>query len=296
MDLSEYRWPIIIGIVIVVMIIVLIFIVIIYRSRNLLFNTRPVDKLVSPELKHSNIMISTPSGRVNAWWFNNHAGAKTILFCHGNAGNIGDLVPFIYLCDKLGVNLVLFDYSSYGMSSGQASQATVKENAVYVYQYLLDHNIPEDDIIVWGMSLGGAVAAYLAATFNPSYLILMSTFASLDNLADGKELIRTIILMTGEDMLDTNSLIASIKCPILILHSKEDKFISYANAQKLYQTCVDTKGPCQCTLIDIQGGHSSPVITIDTLASINEVIGLDNKNVALVGNYLDQLSHLQVTV
>ena len=107
-----------------------------------------------------------------------------MLFFHGNAGNISQRINYLSMFKRLGYNTLLFDYRGYGQSSGVPSESGTYLDAQAGWRYLTEiQNISPERIILFGESLGGAVAAWLAAREKPGLLVLASTFTSVPNLA-----------------------------------------------------------------------------------------------------------------
>jgi len=141
--------------------------------------------------KSSYFRLSPATIYINAWWFNNHPGAKTVLFCHGNSGNISHRDYVIEICDKFGLNLFLFDYQGFGRSDGYPSTTKILNDGAAAYNFMRNFlEIPPEQIIVWGESLGGAVATHVASIYpnEHSRLLLMATFSSLDDVIFYKDL------------------------------------------------------------------------------------------------------------
>lgn len=198
--------------------------------------------------------------------------SKTVLFCHGNAGNITHRNYMIRLCSLAQVNLVLFDYEGYGKSSGSPSTYRILENGQTVLRWV-QTRIPEDQLIIWGESLGGSVASYLASSCNCFRLVLFATFASLDDLAFGvsrpwywdicSSLFRTIV-----NPLPTKNWLANVKCPTVILHSPNDEVIPYEHAQYL----AKSNG---ASLLTIAGGHSTPIVSTEILEELFQFCNIE---------------------
>jgi pimeloyl-ACP methyl ester carboxylesterase len=274
-----------IGVVVIVVVIVLAFLVLILLAllNGILFY--PVQEHIwEPPHNYQALKIDN---RISAWHFNNHSGSKTVLFCHGNAGNISHRDYVIELCHRHQLNLLIFDYSGFGQSSGYPSQRQICRDGETAYAYLLAQPFRQadgttrpmtpDDLIIWGESLGGAVAAYVASRHPCSRLILMSTFSSLDDIVWHQEtgiFARAMVYILSKitDMLSTKYRISSIKCPIAIVHSTQDDLIPYTNAISLYNAIShDYK-----ILIPIQGGHSTPDISPEQLKELLSFCHLQN--------------------
>ena len=121
--------------------------------------------------------------------------------------------------------------------------------------------LPPENVIVWGESLGGAVATHVASRNPCSHLILMCTFASIpdvithSNLHWAKPLVPIISCFT--ETLQSKDKIKQVSCPVVILHSQEDEIIPFANSQILYNNIAHGRKK----FIEIEGGHANPKIS-----------------------------------
>jgi len=249
--------PTLLMILIIVLVIVGYLFFLVYASQEFVFN--PKKKFIYyPELKHRDIMIDD---RLSAWYFDNYPNRKTILFCHGNYGNISYSDFLVDICHKNRINLLIFDYSGYGKSPGYPTQRQICEDGEKAYQYLRQTLSPED-IIIWGMSLGGAVATHIASRHPCSHLILMSTFSSLDGIILDSKInpwlnfyARVVAYII--DTLPSHQKIEKVKCPIIIMHSPDDELIPISNGYRLYEKVSHQAKK----FITIGGKHASPIIT-----------------------------------
>ncbi len=263
----------------IILVILLIFLLLV-----LLFIRVTTDKLIfmprgrrlwepdTKEYPHNKIMIEN---RLSAWHFNRNQKNRTILFCHGNYGNISDLDFIVELCSHYHVNLLVFDYSGYGESHGHPSQKAVNEDGVIAYNYLLECGVEPEDIILWGYSLGGAVATYVATQVPVFCLILMSTFSSLDDVIGDREISPLLIYLARGltyvvDNMESKSRIPDVKCPIYILHSRDDELIPYTNAVRLYQSIKGKK-----KFYEIGGSHIGPDLSKEIIIDLFKQCGVD---------------------
>lgn len=241
-------------------------------------------------LPHKKVMID---GRLSAWHFNNYPGNKTILFCHGNYGNISYNDFVIELCDHQKLNLLIFDYSGYGRSHGLPNQKVVPADGERAYAYLR-RSLEPDEIIIWGMSLGGAVAIYVASR-NPCHsLIAMSTFSSLDDIAVDGKMIPFAPLVFGTvgaivDKMPSKERIRHVKCPIIVMHSRDDEFIPFSNAERLFN---NISHPCK-KFIEIGGGHASPIISDEILKDLFTFCCIDATHCHLSKEVLESLRNIK---
>ena len=174
-------------------------------------------------------------------WYVPGTRPETLLWFHGNAGNISHRLDNLRLIhDHLGTNVFLFDYRQYGRSDGVASEEGLYADARGALAYLHGRSdIRPERIIYFGRSLGSAVALDLATTAAPCGLILESPFLSV------REMARTIlpgplanIVPTG---FDNRSKIAQIRCPLLFIHGDRDEIVPYAQGRQLFETASPPK-------------------------------------------------------
>jgi predicted alpha/beta-fold hydrolase len=199
----------------------------------------------------------------------------TILFCHGNSGNVSNRNYMIELCKMSNINLVLFDYSGYGKSKGDPRTRKILKDGEKVLNWTLQ-KVPEDKLIIWGESLGGSVASYLASHNKCSKLILFATFASLNHLAfeDDKNnpwWKRCVLsfLNIFVHPLPTKEWVGETKVPTLIVHSKDDELISIRHARMM-----ENIDPKRIKLMEIQGGHGTPKMCKNEIKKLFEFCGV----------------------
>ena len=211
---------------------------------------------------------------VHGWHFNQFPGHDTVMFCHGNSGNIAHRSYIIDICKKFELNLFLFDYRGYGKSSGEPCKYNLKKDGEAVYKYLtLYCSIRSKNIIVWGESLGGFVAIWVASKYTCKCLILLSTFSGLDDalnnyfekgLAKSLAYGYTSLVSMRYDIMPSRNYIRKVRCPVAILHSKDDDLIPYRCA-KINHDSISHKNKI---LLTIKGGHSSPDISVENMSEL----------------------------
>jgi uncharacterized protein len=190
-------------------------------------------------------------------WFIPAAPARgVILFCHGNAGNISHRLESIQLFHQLGMSTFIFDYRGYGRSQGRPSEAGTYRDAEAAWRYLLNgQNIPASRIVLFGRSLGGAVAAWLAQYITPAGLILESTFTSIPDL--GAEVYPFLpVRRMSRFHYNTGDYVGRVHCPLLIVHSRDDEMISVAHGRRLFNAAGEPK-----EWLEIRGSHNDGFLT-----------------------------------
>jgi hypothetical protein len=206
-------------------------------------------------MSYDDVSIKTDDGETLHGWIIPHENARsTLLYFHGNAGNIADRVESIQLLNSIGLNIFIIDYRGYGQSTGTPSERGTYRDARAAWDFLTSaQNIPAENIVIYGRSLGGAIAVDLAMHTNPAALILGSTFTRAKDMA--KNLIPYV--PTGFLLsIRYNSLrkIKKILCPVLITHSKEDDLIPFSMGKRLYQEAREPK-----RFVELHGGHNDNI-------------------------------------
>ncbi|WP_028575184.1 alpha/beta hydrolase [Desulfonatronovibrio hydrogenovorans] len=199
------------------------------------------------------VYIDSRNGnRVHAWFIPAAQERAVVLFCHGNAGNISHRLQTISYLHSLDVSVLIFDYQGYGRSSGKPSEINTYADARAAWDYLVGtRRIDPDRIFIFGRSLGGAVAADLAAKTDPAGVILESTFTSVIDL--GSELFRFLpVRLLSRFEYNTLDKLRNISAPTLIIHSPDDEIIPHSHGQRLYESATEPKH-----FQEIRGGHNT---------------------------------------
>ena len=176
---------------------------------------------------------SSSDAFVHGWYVPYEASTYTVLFCHGNAGNIADRLELIKVLHSAGLSVFIFDYAGYGQSTGKPSEQQTYEDARAAWDYLtVTRKIEAERIIILGRSLGGGVATQLAVTEKPAGVVLESTFTSIPDI--GARLYPWLpVRWLSRVSYDNLARMSEIRVPILIMHSRDDEVIPYSHAQSL---------------------------------------------------------------
>lgn len=189
--------------------------------------------------------------RLNGWYIVNNKAKFTIIFCHGNAGNISHRLEKILIFYNLGLNIFVFDYRGYGKSQGIPSELGLYEDAHAAYNYLTkERKISKDDIIFYGESIGGAVAIDLAQKVNIGALITEETLSSIKDMA--KMAFPFIPHLIFSSRFDSISKIKGVTCPKLIVHSIDDEIVPFHLGERLFNAASAPK-----KFLEIRGGHNT---------------------------------------
>jgi fermentation-respiration switch protein FrsA (DUF1100 family) len=203
-------------------------------------------------LPYESVDFETQDGvRLSGWWLPACNQRGVVLFCHGNAGNISHRLDSLLIFNKLGLSTFIFDYRGYGKSDGRPSERGTYLDAEAAWHYLVrTRKIPPKYIIISGRSLGGSIAAWLAQDHHPRMLIVESSFTSLRDMV--KDRFRWVPAgLVRNYQYDTRQYLHNTRCPVLIIHSRDDELIPFRQGQELYEAA---KGPKE--FIQMSGSHN----------------------------------------
>jgi len=226
-------------------------------------------------LAFEDLTLPTPDGGVINAWFVPAADARaTVLFCHGNAGNISHRLDTLGLLNGLGLNVLIFDYRGYGRSPGRPSERGAVLDALGAWGHLVgERGLPPAKIVVMGRSLGSAVAVQLAAGTAPAALIIESAFTSVPDL--GRVHYPFLPRFLARIRFDSLSRMGGLACPVLVAHSPEDEIIPYAMGRRLFEAAPEPK-----RFLAMRGDHNAGFLLTGALyvdrldAFLREVVGL----------------------
>ncbi|MDW7773240.1 MAG: alpha/beta hydrolase [Desulfobulbaceae bacterium] len=203
-------------------------------------------------LDYESVAITTGDNiRLHGWFIRAREEKGTLLFFHGNAGNISHRLDSIRIFTSLGLSVLIIDYRGYGQSQGKISEKGTYLDAEAAWRYLTEEKkIVPQEIILFGRSLGGAIAAVLAAKHPPGGLILESVFTSVPEMAARYYPVFPVRLL-ARFRYDTRTALASVFCPVLIIHSPDDEIIPFENGRILFETAREPK-----FFLEIRGSHN----------------------------------------
>ena len=203
-------------------------------------------------LQYEDVTLKSADGtHLHGWYIPYAETDRVLLFFHGNAGNMSHRGESVEIFHRLGLNIFIFDYRGYGQSEGKPSESGIYADARAAWHYLTDtKGIKKENITLFGRSLGGAVAAKLAAEVQPGTLILESTFSS------AKEMANTVLpvmshLVPLRFEFKTVEYIKQVSSPVLIVHSPDDEIIPYRLGENVFQAANEPK-----SFLKLQGDHN----------------------------------------
>jgi hypothetical protein len=186
-------------------------------------------------------LLTADGVRINAFYRSNPASKQVLLWFHGNAENIGYDLDHMRLLAKLGVNILGVDYRGYGKSEGKPDEAGVYQDAYAAYDYLIEQrHFRAKDIIIYGHSLGGAVAVNLASRRPCGGLIVQSSFTNARAMAR-RVLLIPLLEYVVKSRFDSLRKIRDVRAPILIVHGTRDEVVPYPMGQQLFAAAPEPK-------------------------------------------------------
>ena len=204
------------------------------------------------ELAYESVTLVTSDNiQLDAWFVPAPQERGIILFCHGNAGNISHRLNSLLLFHKLGFSTLIFDYRGYGRSQGSPSETGTYLDAMAAWDYLIqERSAVPSRIIVFGRSLGAAVAVHQSTLHSPGALILESSFTSVPDLAAE---LYPFLPARWLSRLDYNvqQQLQAVSCPVLVVHSRNDEIIPFRHGQILYAVANEPK-----QFLELHGSHN----------------------------------------
>jgi fermentation-respiration switch protein FrsA (DUF1100 family) len=207
-------------------------------------------------MDYEQLAMATPDGeKLDTWFVPAQHAHGVVLFLHGNAGNLSHRMDSIAMFHRLGYAVLIFDYRGYGRSSGKPSEAGLHLDAETAWAYLTRaRGIAPNSIILFGESLGGALAAHLAMRERPGALALSSVLTSVPDLA--ADLYPWLpARWLARLRYDTRAALARADCPVLVAHSPDDEIIPFRHGQELYVAASEPK-----VFLTLAGGHNDGFI------------------------------------
>ncbi len=201
---------------------------------------------------YDDVSLETADGiSLHGWYVYAPESRGTVLFMHGNAGNISHRLDSIAIFCDLGFDTFIFDYRGYGQSEGKPSEKGTYRDAEAAWQYLVDERGQDaETIVIFGRSIGGAIAAWLAARRKAAALIVESSFTSAVDMAAHLYPFMPVRLISRLKYPVIEH-VARAESPVLIVHSRNDEIIPFAMGKALYEAA-----PVPKSFLELSGDHN----------------------------------------
>jgi fermentation-respiration switch protein FrsA (DUF1100 family) len=199
------------------------------------------------------VCLTTADGlNLHSWYFPaSRADAPVVLFLHGNAGDIGNHLPFARFLIDAGYGVLALEYRGYGGNPGSPSEAGLSDDARAAFAFLKSQDIPDSRVVLLGESLGTGVAVTMAAEHPVAALVLRSPYTSIPDVAasafwylPARWLVR--------DRFDSLAKIGLNKAPLFVFHGAGDTLIPISLGRELFDAAPEPK-----TWLTVDGvGHN----------------------------------------
>lgn len=203
-------------------------------------------------LDFESVQFTTDDGvKLHGWYVPAEEPRGVVLFFHGNAGNISHRLETIWILNQLTLSTLIFDYRGYGQSEGTTDEEGTYRDGQAGWRYLTEERgIAANDIVIFGRSLGAAIAAHTAKQNAPGAVILESAFTSAPDMAaylypwlPARQLARI--------RYPTDAYVQDIKSPLLVIHSPDDELIPFRQGQEIFALASRPK-----QFLQIRGSHN----------------------------------------
>jgi fermentation-respiration switch protein FrsA (DUF1100 family) len=218
----------------------------------------PTSEMVqTPEsagLVAEDLWVNTDDGiRIHGWYFPNKQASNVIVLSHGNAGNISYRLDIAETLLQTGASVYMYDYRGFGKSEGSPTEDGLYMDIMAVIDGLVDiKGYREDQIIMYGRSLGGAVASYAAANRNLGGLVIDSAFKNL------RAMVRDVYPFVPSRLaayeFPTEEYLMMMKdrvYPVMVMHSPGDEIVGVHHGEYLYSVLDEPK-----QFVELRGGHN----------------------------------------
>jgi uncharacterized protein len=186
--------------------------------------------------------------RLHGWHAVAPEGAPTLVWSHGNAGNIAGRAPVLHALAVRGLGVLAYDYRGYGRSGGTPSEAGVYRDVEAAYDSLA---LPGARIVAFGESLGGAVSIHLATVRPCAAVVVVSTFTTMRDVARFHYGVAGLLAGSGFDSLRR---VRGVHIPLLVAHGDEDEVVPYALGEALFAAAGEPK-----RFLHLPGAHHNDV-------------------------------------
>ncbi|NBC02534.1 MAG: alpha/beta fold hydrolase [Bacteroidetes bacterium] len=233
----------------------LLLLIFMYLFQSKLIFLPSSDLVVTPSeagLQAEDVWIETSDGeRLHGWHLTNELTEYIVVLSHGNAGNISNRIDIAKFLQEAGVSVLIYDYRGYGQSSGKPSEEGLYRDIEAVVNFLkTDEGYSEQQMIMYGRSMGGAVASFAATRFNVGGLVLDSAFKNVKAMVS--DLYPFVPSFLASYEFPTEQHVQQLSdIPVMIMHSPTDTIVDISHGKALFGAANDPK-----TFVELRGGHN----------------------------------------
>jgi uncharacterized protein len=223
------------------------------RQDRIIFRPGPVldHTPATVGLDHEELRLEIGDGeRVAAWWVPATGSGSVVVYFHGSDGNLTHEVPVVRFLHALGVDALLVEYAGYGRDARRPSEASCYRTADAAWRHVTEERgLAEERVILFGHSIGAAVAARTAAERSCGGLVLQGGFSSLRELA-ARIYPYVPVRPFLRSRFDAEASVRAVRAPVLVVHSLNDEHVPFDHATRLYAAAPPPK-----KLVSLRGSH-----------------------------------------
>jgi hypothetical protein len=203
-------------------------------------------------LVFENVIFNSRDGvRLHGWYIPCKKAQFTLLFCHGNGGNVMHSLDSINIFHNMGLSCFVFDYRGYGNSEGKTTESGTYLDAMAAYKWLTEtKKFAPEKTILFGSSLGASIAAQLAGKVRAAALVIESGFTSYVDIGRKFYPYMPVRWFTRFNY-NTLDYIKAVGCPVMIIHSRDDELVPFEFGLQLYEAANEPK-----EFVEIFGSHN----------------------------------------
>jgi len=165
---------------------------------------------------------------------------KTILYLHGNAGSLENRIYKINQFNNMNINFLLIAWRGFSGNAGKPTEQGLYQDARSAVKWLINEGAIEENIVIYGESLGTGVATEIAQNKNFAGVILESPFTSMIDLGQKHYPIFPVKFLL-KDKYESEKKIKNLRSPILVIHGKKDKIVPFYMGEKIYDIANNPK-------------------------------------------------------
>lgn len=203
-------------------------------------------------LDYEALSLATADGEtIAAWYVPGEADHATVLYSHGNAGNLGHRLGVVEDLHAMGLSVLIYDYHGFGDSTGDPGESETYADAMACWTWLTEERgVPPEEVVIWGRSLGGGVAVWLATQVEPGALVVESSFTSIPDVGAVHYPWLPVRLANRHEYPSLER-IDDVGVPVLIAHGDGDAIVPYEHGRALFSAAAEPK-----SFVELSGDHN----------------------------------------
>lgn len=221
------------------------------------------------------VLDSIDGQKLIAWYTPAQPGFPTILYFHGRSGSLANRRDRIHRMTRRGYGVFMPSYRSYSGSTGKPSQGALTLDALTAYDYLQAQGVPTDKIVIYGESLGTALATPVASSRDCAALILEAPFTALSDAAASRFPMLPVKQFM-HDSFETSKIIDRVNAPLLILHGGKDKVVPIEFGRKMFDLANEPK-----EMVEFKTAGHSGMFMMGAFSKIHDFL---QRHVAIPGS------------